>query len=144
MEKPDKDKLEELRFLIVYCKRMSSLIVSNYNDEIFDKERIDIIFNELLKDRKPFKVKGYINIDNDISIKSKSVISLFEIFFSVLENIKDMGVMVVLTETEMRFVFDSKIQGIKDIIRKSENEIVGNIIEKFTEDGTEIKVQLYL
>ena len=64
MDEPDIDKIKEVKFLVSYCKRMSNLIISNYNNETYSNESLFLILNELLEDSKIWGIYGVINIKN--------------------------------------------------------------------------------
>ena len=143
MDKPNREELEEARYLISYCKRMSNLIVSNYNNEIYNKEKIKIIFDELLEDSKPNGIYGAINIDNNIKVESTAVIEIYEIMFSIFENIEDTGVLINLEKNKMKIVLDKKCKTLKNVILSSTSEEkIKEILEKEVEDGKEIFIEL--
>ena len=48
MKITDIDKMQNIKLLLNYCKRMSSLVISSYNKEKYDNKRLEIIINEML------------------------------------------------------------------------------------------------
>lgn len=141
MEKFNTNELENVRYLIAYCKRMSNLIVSNYNNEIFNSEKMEVMFNELLEDSKSRGIYGFINIDN-IILKSSTITEIYEIMFSIFQNIKNIGVLVKIDKENIKVVFDNKINSIKNLLEKNDGINFKEIYEKNNEDGTEIIIKL--
>ena len=141
MKQVNINELENVRYLIAYCKRMSNLIVSNYNNEIFNSEKMEVMFNELLEDSKSREIYGFINIDN-IILKSSTVTEIYEIMFSIFENIKNIGVLVKIDKENIKVVFDNKINSIKNLLEKNDGINFKEIYEKNNEDGTEIIIKL--
>lgn len=145
MDLATKEELEEVRYLISYCKRMSNLIVSNYNNEIYNREKIKIIFDELLEDSKFRGIYGAINIDNNIILVSTAVIEIYEIIFSIFQNVKNIGTLINIENNKIKIIFDDKVRSLKDIILNSVKDgIISKVEEKDTEDGKEILVELSL
>lgn len=145
MDLATKEELEEVRYLISYCKRMSNLIVSNYNNEIYNREKIKIIFDELLEDSRFRGIYGAINIDNNIILVSTAVIEIYEIIFSIFQNVKNIGTLINIENNKIKIIFDDKVRSLKDIILNSVKDgIISKVEEKDTEDGKEILVELSL
>ena len=125
METPEKEKLERIKLLLSYCKSISNLIISNYNNEEFDKEKLSMVLNELVEDNT---VPCFINIQDSIYIDSKLVINIYDILFNLFQNIKN-NILINITENKMDILIDVKQKNIKKIIQtnyKIEEKITGN------------------
>ncbi|MDO5569666.1 MAG: hypothetical protein Q4G04_06145, partial [bacterium] len=82
------DDLKKIKMFIAYCKRQSSLIISEFNNEYFTKEGIELIVNELLYDFKDSNLTSGVMVDK-INISSNDMSKIYEIIFSILECITD-------------------------------------------------------
>ena len=125
METPEKEKLERIKLLLSYCKSISNLIISNYNNEEFDKEKLSMVLNELVEDNT---VPCFINIQDSIYIDSKLVINIYDILFNLFQNIKN-NILINITENKMDILIDTKQKNVKKIIQtnyKIEEKITGN------------------
>ena len=88
MKEPDFEKMYHIKMLISYCKRMSSLVISNYRKEKYNQERMKLILEELLWDAKNQKVEGVIQL-NHFEITSSETITIYEVVFEVLNLLQD-------------------------------------------------------
>ncbi len=140
LEEPGNDELQEVKRLISYCKRMSNLIISNYNGEIYNKEKLSIILNELLEDND--NVNGVINVKDDIEISSVKASNIYETIFTVLENVRDVGALINIGEGEISILFDKKVKRLRNILKREVPDSIISIKEKNTEDGTNIVVKM--
>ena len=120
MHKPDVAGLNEIKLLVAYCKRMSNLIVSNYNNEIYDADKISVIFNELLTDSEFFGIHGVVNTGRSVFYESKKITSLYDIIFSLFYNTRDTDVLINITKSSIMLSFDRVLMDmdfiLKDII----------------------------
>lgn len=142
MESEDRESLEKVKFLLSYCKRISNLIISNYNEEIYNTERQLLILNELLEDSSVFGVKGFINFKNKFELSSIEFSDMYEIIFKILYSIKDAGVLINIDKSSMKVLIDKKIDSIKEYIGKSKIQKQIIVDEKIDEDETLISINV--
>lgn len=144
MEEANKDDLENIKYLISYCKRMSNLIISNYNNEIYNKEKMDVIFKELLEDSCSRGIYGVVNIDDNIILNSSVVTEIYEILFLIFQTISNVGVLVNIEKKYIKIIFDDNIEFVENIlIDKKQEGIISNIIERDVEEGKEVFIELF-
>lgn len=142
MESEDRESLEKVKFLLSYCKRISNLIISNYNEEIYNTERQQLILNELLEDSNVFKVTGFINFKNRFELSSIDFSDMYEVIFKILYSIKDAGVLINIDKDSMKVLIDKKIDSIKEYIEKSKIQKQIIVDEKIDEDETLISINV--
>lgn len=134
MQTLDTEKMYHIKLLIDYCKRMSCLIISNYNDEKYDSKRLEIILSELLEDAKAIGVSGIIQT-NKFNLDSSLIITIYDVIFEILSNLRDVCFVLNITEKEnyieLKYVFDKKITNLKEKI-KQELEIKEEILDDET------------
>ena len=137
MDKPNKKELIEIKFLTAYCKRMSNLIISSKNNEVYASDKLFIIFDELLKDAICYGIKGVLTVKENIRKTSKETMEIYEIIFTIFENVGDIYAIVGIDNREFKVVLDKDISS-------SLSEILGkqtanwNVTKKIDEDGTYI------
>ena len=142
MDKPDIAGLNEIKLLIAYCKRMSNLIVSNYNDEVYDTNNLLTIFNELLTDSVVFGIKGYINAVNNLSYESIRITSLYDMIFSIFYNTKDTEVLINMKRDVFELSFDKTLGDLKELLTDGIYDDIYEINKKDTDDGTKITIRM--
>lgn len=64
MKITDIDKMQDIKLLLNYCKRMSSLVISSYNKEKYDNKRLEIIINEMLIEAQALGINGVLKTNN--------------------------------------------------------------------------------
>ena len=142
MDEPDKEKLYEVKYLISYCKRMSNLIVSNYNYEMYDKDRIKAVLDELLVDSSSRGIYGHINVNSRLILSSIKVTSVYEILFTLFYNIHDIGVLVNINNDIIDISFDDNLSSLNQILADNVYDEISDISKKDTEDGTRLTIKL--
>ena len=142
MDEPDKEKLYEVKYLISYCKRMSNLIVSNYNYEMYDKDRIKTVLDELLVDSSSRGIYGHINVNSRLILASIKVTSVYEILFTLFQNIHDIGVLVNINNDIIDISFDNSLSSLNQILADNVYDEISDISKKDTEDGTRLTIKL--
>lgn len=145
MQTVDLKKMQEIKLLINYCKRMSSLVISNYNKEIYNNERLGIILNELLEEKKTSNVNGVLQMNN-FEITSSETVTIYEIIFEIITNLKDvnfiLNIQINNIYIEMKYLFDCNLSNLKNKLEELQLEKVIEIEEKTNDDETILKVKI--
>ena len=136
MDEPDIDKIKEVKFLVSYCKRMSNLIISNYNNETYSNESLVLIFNELLEDCKIWGINGVINIKNNLNLTSNDVSDIYEMLFSIFENIRKTSVLINIDEQKIKVLITSKDLNLDKLLNEKIEEINFKIEQTNEENET--------
>lgn len=136
MDEPDITKMQELKYLICYCKRMSNLIISNYNNELYSNDSLKLIIKELLEDSKIWNITGVINIKNNLIIKSTDVSDIYEILFNIFANIRNTSVLININEKKMKILIATKNLQIDEILKKQLREVEFKLETINEESGT--------
>lgn len=136
-EKITKEDLEKVKLLVAYCKRKSSLIISEFNNEIYNDVSIKILIQELLADFNSFGINGAIVVSK-MNINSYIMSSIYEIIFSVLELLKNIDIFIIITKNINNI--EIKLSVGKIINFKNKLNLDNNIIinEKHYENDTNI------
>lgn len=103
-----KNELEYVKLIIAYAKRKSSLVISEVDGDYFDENSVSLIIKELLLDYKSFGIHGEIKVDK-LNIDSYKMSLLYEIIFSVLENLTDLNVMIFICCDSIKIIVDKKV-----------------------------------
>ena len=111
---------------ISYCKRESALIISEFNNEIFNNEGIGLIIDELIKDFKYSNNSCAFTVDN-IKVKAKEMVTIYEIIFSFLENISHSAVYISIFCREY-LTIKINVDNVKKI--KNKLKIEKNVLAK--------------
>ncbi len=104
----DEKMLEYIKVLISYCKRKSSLIISELNYDIYSSVEIRMLVLELFTD---FRVCGDV-IVNEMKISSYDMSIVYDIVFEVLKKCYGISVMLFIcldNGVKLRFILDRDI-----------------------------------
>ncbi|MGN1310206.1 MAG: hypothetical protein ACI4VP_00585, partial [Clostridia bacterium] len=127
------------------CKRMSSLVISNYNKEKYNNKRIETIINELLSEVKTLNVGGVLQTNN-FEINSSETTAIYETIFEIIYNLKDvnfiLNIEVKNTYIKLKYLFDRNIKGLKRKLEELNLERITGIDEKNNEDETKLEVRI--
>ena len=145
MTEVDIEKMYMIKLLINYCKRMSSLVISNYNKEKYNNKRIETIINELLSEVKTLNVGGVLQTNN-FEINSSETTALYEIIFEIIYDLKDVNFILNIeinnTYIKLKYLFDKNIKGLKRKLEELKLERITVIDEKNNEDETKLEVRI--
>ena len=145
MKITDIDKMQDIKLLLNYCKRMSSLVISNYNKEKYNNKRIETIINELLSEVKTLNVGGVLQTNN-FEINSSETTALYEIIFEIIYDLKDVNFILNIeinnTYIKLKYLFDKNIKGLKRKLEELKLERITVIDEKNNEDETKLEVRI--
>ena len=120
MQTFNKKKMYYIKLLIDYCKRMSCLIISNYNGEKYNSKRLKLILSELLEDAKALEVNGSVQ-NSEFELESETTIRIYNAIFETITNIKKTYFVLNITEKEdyieLKYVFDQEIPELAEKIK---------------------------
>ena len=145
MKITDIDKMQNIKLLLNYCKRMSSLVISSYNKEKYDNKRLEIIINEMLIEAQALGINGVLKTNN-FEISSGETANIYEIIFETIMKFKETNFILYIqvnnSYTEIKYLFDSKHKNFKKEIEKLQLEKLLKIEQIVDEDGTTIKLKI--
>ena len=145
MKITDIDKMQNIKLLLNYCKRMSSLVISSYNKEKYDNKRLEIIINEMLIEAQALGINGVLKTNN-FEISSGETANIYEIIFETIMKFRETNFILYIqvnnSYTEIKYLFDSKHKNFKKEIEKLQLEKLLKIEQIVDEDGTTIKLKI--
>ena len=145
MKITDIDKMQNIKLLLNYCKRMSSLVISSYNKEKYDNKRLEIIINEMLIEAQALGINGVLKT-NIFEISSGETANIYEIIFETIMKFRETNFILYIqvnnSYTEIKYLFDSKHKNFKEEIEKLQLEKLLKIEQIIDEDGTTIKLKI--
>ena len=145
MKITDIDKMQDIKLLLNYCKRMSSLVISSYNKEKYDNKRLEIIINEMLIEAQALGINGVLKTNN-FEISSEETANIYEIIFETITKFRETNFILYIqvnnSYTEIKYLFDGKHKNFKKEIEKLQLEKLLKIEQIIDEDGTTIKLKI--
>ena len=139
------EELSKIKLWIGYCKRISSLIIDNYNKEILNEEKVKLIIEELLEDSKMFGTVGNISI-NKMSVNSIIAIQIYEIISIIVDNYEKINFIVRISKEDnivkLRFLFEENIENILDLIDELGYINIVNIEYKSEDDENILEINV--
>lgn len=140
MKITDIDKMQNIKLLLNYCKRMSSLVISSYNKEKYDNKRLEIIINEMLIEAQAIGINGVLKT-NFFEISSGETANIYEIIFETIMKFRETNFILYIqvnnSYTEIKYLFDSKHKNFKKEIEKT---ATGNEIEITVDEEKTVEV----
>ena len=142
MNNIDRKKLSVIKLWIGYCKRMSNLVISDYNKEKYNKEKINILLQELLQDANNLKVNGTL-INNDIlECNSNVILKIYDSIFAIIEELYDTEILISILQNDnyIRIIvnIENEKEGLKDKVLEKCKDYIWDVKEKQIE--SEIKI----
>lgn len=145
MQTVDFKKMQKIKLLINYCKRMSSLVISNYNKEIYNNERLGLILNELLEEKKASNVNGVLQMNN-FEITSSETVTIYESVFEIISDLKNvdfiLNIQVNAIYIEIKYVFDCNLNNLKNKLEELQFKKIIEVEEKTNDDETVLKLKM--
>lgn len=145
MKITDIDKMQNIKLLLNYCKRMSSLVISSYNKEKYNNKRLEVIINELLIEAQSIRINGILKTNN-FEISSGETANIYEIIFETIMKFRETNFILYIqvnnSYTEIKYLFDSKHKNFKKEIEKLQLERILEIEQIVNEDETTIKLKI--
>ena len=145
MKITDIDKMKNIKLLINYCKRMSSLVISSYNKEKYNNKRLEIIINELLIEAQAIGINGILKTNN-FEITSGETANIYEVVFETIMKFRATNFILYIqvnnSYIEIKYLFDSKQKSFKKEIEKLQLERIVEIEQVIEENETTIKLKM--
>ena len=146
MDSVDRKKLSIIKLWIGYCKRMSNLVISDYNKEKYNKEKINILVQELLQDANNLKVKGTL-INNDIlGCNSNVILKIYDSIFSIIEELYDTEILISILQNDdyIKIIvnIEKEKETLKDKIFEKCKDYIWDLKEKQIENGIKISYNI--
>lgn len=130
-----REMLIEVKFLVAYCKRKGALVISRKGDPDFDRDRLQLVFNETASDLRSVGVNCAVVVDVDRQLPVETVHLLYDCLYDTAVAAffaRDPILMIFVRErgerVEMRVALDSaevdtdRIEQISSRLRQSLRE----------------------
>lgn len=146
MKKVDRKNLATIKLWIGYCKRMSNLVISNYNKEAYNKEKIGILIKELLQDANNLNIIGSLT-NNDVNeCRSDIALKIYDSIFAIIEELYNTSILLSITQENgyimIVTIIENRIKELSDKIVNKCADYIFDINEKQTEEGTKISYKI--
>ena len=146
MDSVDRKKLSIIKLWIGYCKRMSSLVISNYNKEKYNREKINILIQELLADANNLQVRGTL-INNDIlECNSNIILKIYDSIFAIIEELYDTEILISILQKEdyIKIIvnIENGAKGLKEKVLEKCKDCIWDLKEKQMENGIKISYNI--
>ena len=141
----DAEKMYYIKLLISYCKRMSCLVISDYNEEKYTNERMELLTNELFEDAKTIGINATAQT-NKFELNTNEAIAVYEIIYEVVLNLKDTNLVLNLISDDinilLKFAFDKRNTNLKTKLEYLNLKNVTEINEDVLEDETSLSIKI--
>lgn len=138
------EDIRKLKFWIGYCKRISTLIIENYNKEIITQNKLELIINELLEDAKMFNITSAFEI-NFKYIENITAIKLYEIISCLVDNYNNFDLLIKISKQDnfivLKILFDKHLDKLEELINNLSLEL-DNIKYKEDEDESILEIKI--
>lgn len=128
------DDLKKLKLWIGYCKRISTLIIDNYNDELMSSLKLRLILEELLEDAKMFDINSALKIEFG-TIPNLNAIKIYEIISCIVDCGLNFELLIIILKKDSKIVMKILFNKYLDYIpKKIEDLNIENIEVKYKKD----------
>ena len=88
--------LEKIKRTIVYCKKKSSIMISELNNEVYNEENVRVILNELLTSMN--NISGLVIVKNKMNITGSMISLLYDLVYELIDNISNQTMMIYISK----------------------------------------------
>ena len=146
MDSIDRKQLSIIKLMIGYCKRMSNLIISDYNQEKYNKEKINLLIQELLEDAGNLKVKGTL-VNNDIlECNSNTILKIYDSIFAIIEELHNKEILMSILKNNgyIKIIvnIENEKDSLKDKVIEKCSDYICDLKEKQVENGIKISYNI--
>ena len=145
MQITDIEKMQNIKLLLSYCKRMSSLVISSYNKEKYNNKRLEILIDELLVEMQSFGINGILKTNN-FEISSRETARIYEIIFETMTKLNDNNFMLYIqannSHIEIKYLLDKKQENLRTEIEKLQLKGIEKIEQITEENEATIKIKV--
>ena len=137
--------MQNIKLLLNYCKRMSSLVISSYNKEKYNNKRLEIIINEMLIEAQAIGINGILKTNN-FEISSGETANIYEVIFETIMKFRATNFILYIqvnnSYIEIKYLFDSEQKNFKKEIEKLQLERIVEIEQVIEDNETTIKLKM--
>ena len=141
-ENISKEEIDKVRRIIIYSKKKSMLMISEINGDTYNEEGIKVLLNELLVSMSSANIKGFISINNKITIKGNTMSLLYDIIYELIENYNNKSIMIFISKDKNNIKLKTIIDTDK-YLNKNIN-IDNSIIIKEKKYDTDIEIEFII
>lgn len=120
------EDLENIKRIIIYCKKKSQLMISEINNEMFDEDNIKVLLDDLIRSMSNLANNSLVIVKNKMLISGYSISIIYDIIYEVIDKVKDKSLVIYVSlvnnKIELKIVIESilKLKGILNIDDKIE------------------------
>ena len=138
------DDLKKLKLWIGYCKRISTLLIDNYNNELMNSYRLKLILEELLEDAKMLNINSALKIEFG-NISSLNAIKIYEIISCIVDCGEGFELLINILKKDSKIVMKILFNKYLDYIPKIIEELnIENIEIKYKKDEEDSLLEIKL
>lgn len=131
----DKD-LERIKRIIIYCKKKSSIMISELNNEVYNEEHIKSILNELLVSMN--NISGLVIVKNKMIITGSMMSLLYDIIYELIDNINNETMMIYISRKENKLILKILISSLINLKEKLKLDNNIKVKETLCDNDTEL------
>lgn len=131
----DKD-LERIKRIIIYCKKKSSIMISELNNEVYNEEHIKSILNELLVSMN--NISGLVIVKNKMIITGSMMSLLYDIIYELIDNINNETMMIYISRKENKLILKILISSLINLKEKLKLDNNIKVKENLSDTDTEL------
>ena len=133
---------EKVKRIIIYSKKKSMLIISEINGDSFNENGIKILLDELLISMASANIKGYISVNNEMTVNGNTMSLLYDIVYELIELNNDKSIMIFITKEKNNIKLKAIID--TDKFLKNKIKIDASILMKETKYDTDTEIEFIL
>ena len=128
--------LEKIKRIIIYCKKKSSIMISELNNEVYNEENVRVILKELLASMN--NISGLVIVKNKMNITGSMMSLLYDLVYELIDNISNQTMMIYVSKENNTLIVKILISSLISIKEKLKLDSNIKIKESLCDTDTEL------
>ena len=128
--------LEKIKRIIIYCKKKSSIMISELNNEVYNEENVRVILKELLASMN--NISGLVIVKNKMNITGSMMSLLYDLVYELIDNISNQTMMIYVSKENNTLIVKILISSLISIKEKLKLDSNIKVKESLCDTDTEL------
>ena len=131
------EDLEQIKRIIIYCKKKTNIVISSLNDETFNNKDIKLLLNELITSMN-LKIEKFIVVQNNLIVNGNVMSMIYDIIYGISLFNRKNTMMIYITKEKDILKIKVCISGFNSVKDKLKLDKIIKIKETIYDKDTEL------
>lgn len=131
------EDLEQIKRIIIYCKKKTNIVISSLNDEMFNDKNISLLLNELITSMN-LDIEKFIVVQNNLIINGNMMSMIYDIVYEISLFNRSNTLMIYITRDNDNLKIKVCISDINSVKSKLKLDKTIKIKETIYDKDTEL------